>query len=211
MAVAVTDSTIGVADRKAVSQGDFVIQPQAPYFAAPGDEFEVSAMVANNIKGAPPNASAVKVELQTSKALQVLDGASRDVTIEPGRDSTLDFRVRANATLGDATMVLKASAAGRTASYSLDMSVRPAFPFVTTIVSGYVKKGLLQGVKADLSPRRKMYPEFRTVEVSASALPLGLANGLVYYLTKFPYGCTEQVVSEAFPGVVLGTRPELGL
>lgn len=211
MAVTVTDSTIGVAECKAVSQGDFVIQPQAPYFAAPGDEFEVSAMVANNIKGAPPNASAVKVELETSKALEVMGPTTRDVTIAPGSDSTLDFRVRANAILGDAEMVRKASAAGRSATYSLDMSVRPASPYVTTIASGYVKKGLLQSVKADLSLHRKMYPEFRTIEVSASALPLGLAHGLIYYLTKFPYGCTEQVVSEAFPGVVLGTQPELGL
>jgi alpha-2-macroglobulin len=211
MAVAVTDTAIGVAERKAVSQGDFVIQPQAPYFAAPGDEFEISAMVANNIKGASPNASAVKVELETSKALEVIGDKTQDVTIQPGRDSTIGFRVRANAILGDATMVLKALAAGKSASYSLDMSVRPASPYVTTIVSGYVKKGLLQSAKADVALQRKMYPEFRTVEVSASALPIGLARGLVYYLTKFPYGCTEQVVSEAFPGVVLGTRPELGL
>ena len=47
MAVAVTDGAIGVAERKVVSQGDFVIQPQAPYFAVPGDEFVVSAVVAN--------------------------------------------------------------------------------------------------------------------------------------------------------------------
>jgi alpha-2-macroglobulin len=211
MAVAVAGSSIGAAARKAISQGDFVIQPQAPYFAAPGDEFDVTAMVANNIKGAPPNASAVKVELDTSKALEAVGAAVQSVTIEPGHDLTVSFRVRAKAALGDATMVVKASAAGKSATYSLDMSVRPASPYVTTIASGYVKKGLLQGVTADVSPRRKMYPEFRTIEVSGSALPLGLANGLVYYLTRFPYGCTEQVVSEAFPGVVLGTRPELGL
>ena len=211
MAVAVTDAAIGVAERKVVSQGDFVIQPQAPYFAAPGDEFVVSAVVANNIKGAPPGASAVRAELDTSNALEVLGARTQQTTIPPGRDSTIDFRVRANAALGDATLTLKASAAGKSASYSLDMSIRPASPYVTTITSGYVKKGLLQSVKADLPLRRKMYPELRTVAVSASALPLGLANGLIYYLVKFPYGCTEQVVSEAFPGVVLGTRPELGL
>jgi uncharacterized protein YfaS (alpha-2-macroglobulin family) len=211
MAVAVADAAIGVAERKVISQGDFVIQPQAPYFAAPGDEFVVSAVVANNIKGAPANASAVTVELATSKALEVLGARTQQVAIPPARDSTLDFRVRANAVLGDATLTMKASAAGKSASYSLDMSVRPASPYVTTIDSGYVKKGLLQSVKADLPLRRKMYPELRTVEVSASALPLGLANGLIYYLVKFPYGCTEQVVSEAFPGVVLGTRPDLGL
>jgi uncharacterized protein YfaS (alpha-2-macroglobulin family) len=34
---------------------------------------------------------------------------------------------------------------------------------------------------------------------------------MIRYLAKYPYGCTEQIVSEAFPAVVLGTRPELGI
>ena len=42
MAIAVSDGAIGVAENKVVSQGYFVIQPQAPYFATPGDEFEVT-------------------------------------------------------------------------------------------------------------------------------------------------------------------------
>ena len=91
------------------------------------------------------------------------------------------------------------------------MSVRPASPYVTTITSGYVKKSLLRSVKADLPLHRQMFPQMRTIEVSASSFPLGLAYGLLHYLATYPYGCTEQLVSQAFPAVVLGTRPEFGL
>src|SRR5260370_42299697 len=91
------------------------------------------------------------------------------------------------------------------------MRGRPGSPFVTKISSGYVKKGLFQSGRADLPMTRLMYPEYREVEVSASAIPLGLSVGMIRYLTKYPYGCSEQIVSEAFPAVVLGTRPELGL
>ena len=53
-----------------------------------------------------------------------------------------------------------------------------------------------------------MYPDERSIEVSASSFPLGLAYGLTHYLQTYPYGCTEQLVSEAFPAVILGSRPE---
>ncbi|HSR56916.1 MAG TPA: MG2 domain-containing protein, partial [Candidatus Binataceae bacterium] len=64
MAIAVSDDTVGVAEKSVVSQGYFVIQPQAPYFVAPGDQFEVTALVANNLKGAK-NAADVTVALHT--------------------------------------------------------------------------------------------------------------------------------------------------
>ena len=37
-----------------------------------------------------------------------------------------------------------------------------------------------------------------------------MPHGLVAYLDKFPYACTEQLVSRAFPAVVLKHRPEFG-
>jgi uncharacterized protein YfaS (alpha-2-macroglobulin family) len=210
MAVAVSDGAVGVAENKVVSQGYFVIQPQAPYFATPGDQFEVTALVANNLTSAPNN-SKVKVEINTSDALQVIGDKSIELPIFPGTDTTVRFRVRAKPILGDAILTFSASAAGKHANYTLDMSVRPSSPYVTTITSGYVKKSLLRSVKADLPLHRQMYPQMRSIEVSASSFPLGFANGLVHYLATYPYGCTEQLVSQAFPAVVLGSRPELGM
>jgi uncharacterized protein YfaS (alpha-2-macroglobulin family) len=211
IAVAVSERAIGVAESKTVSQGYFVIQPQAPYFASPGDEFEVTALIANNLQGATNGASAVTVRLDTADSLEVIGNKEQQVSITPGSDSTLRFRVRAKPSPGAASMTIAASGQGKRATLSLDMSVRPASPFVTTIESGYVKKGLLTSVKADLTVQRRMYPQYRDVEVSASAMPLGLSYGMIRYLVDYPYGCTEQIVSGAFPGVVLGSRPELGL
>ncbi|HYB90952.1 MAG TPA: alpha-2-macroglobulin [Candidatus Binataceae bacterium] len=210
MAVAASDIGIGVAENRVISQGPFVLQPQAPYFATPGDEFEVTSLVANNT-GSAPGSSKVRVKIDTSSALEVAGDKSIDVAIPSGTDTTVHFRVRAKAILGDATLVISASAGNKHASYTLDMSIRPASPYVTTITSGYVKKSLLRSVAADVAVDRRMYPDLRAIEVSASSFPLGLAYGLIHYLANYPYGCTEQLVSEAFPAVVLGSRPEFGL
>jgi alpha-2-macroglobulin len=211
MAIAASDSAIGVAEKKVVSQGYFVLQAQVPSFATSGDEFEVASLVANNNTGPSLNNSKVKVTIDTSDALEVVGNKSINTTISSGMDSTVHFLVRAKPILGDATMVIGASAGDKHASYTLDMSIRPASPYVTTITSGYVKKSLIRSLKADVAVDRKMYPDLRSVEVSASSFPLGLAYGLIHYLATYPYGCTEQLVSQAFPAVVLGTRPEFGL
>jgi uncharacterized protein YfaS (alpha-2-macroglobulin family) len=182
-AVAATDDAVGVAERKVISQGYFVIQPQAPYFASPGDQFEVTAVIANNL---PPAAvsSSVSVDLTVSKELQILGANRQSVAIASGSDAVVRFQVRANASPGVATMTVAASSGGKHATYTLDMSVRPAAPFVTTITSGYVKKGLLTSVKATVPITRRLYPEYRDVEVSASAIPLGLSAGMIRYLTS---------------------------
>src|SRR5882762_4488183 len=94
---------------------------------------------------------------------------SIDAAISSGADSAVRFRVRAEPILGAAIITIGASAAGKQASYTLDMSIRPASPYVTTVSSGYVKKSMLRSVKADVALHRRMYPEMRSLEVSASS------------------------------------------
>ncbi|HKQ80856.1 MAG TPA: hypothetical protein VJS42_01555, partial [Steroidobacteraceae bacterium] len=43
-----------------------------------------------------------------------------------------------------------------------------------------------------------------------SVLPLGFAHGFASYLANYPYACTEQIVSQAVPALVLAARPEFG-
>src|SRR5690606_17274221 len=50
-AVAVSDARIGVHDSRTTVRGDFVLSPNAPTTVTPGDEFEVSVGVSNNVDG----------------------------------------------------------------------------------------------------------------------------------------------------------------
>ena len=61
----------------------------------------------------------------------------------------------------------------------------------------------MQGIK-------KLYPQYRVQQLSASSSPLVLASGLLKYLDKFPHACTEQTVSKVFPAMeVFYKEPEL--
>lgn len=196
-------------ENSVVAQGYLVTQPQAPYFATPGDEFEVTAMVANNLTERGERAANVKVELELGKGFEAVGDDTQMAEIPPGTDSTVRFRVRAGPIPGAPTMTILPR--GRWQVLQLHARHEPASPYVTTVSSGYVKKGLLTSVKADLPLTRPMYPQYREIEVSALSIPLGLAYGMTRYLKKYPYGSTEQIVSEAFAAAVLGVRSEFGL
>ena len=63
----------------------------------------------------------------------------------------------------------------------------------------------------DAPVTRDMYPEFRKLIASVSALPLGLAHGLDAYLKEFPHGCSEQITSAAFSRLMLANEADFGL
>jgi uncharacterized protein YfaS (alpha-2-macroglobulin family) len=76
---------------------------------------------------------------------------------------------------------------------------------MTTLMAGSLKHG-----SKDVNVDRNMYPEYRTLEAATSLVPLSMAHGLVSYLSNYPYVCTEQIVSQAMPALVLAERPEFG-
>ena len=202
--VAVSDEAVGVFQKRAQVRGDFVLSPNVPTFAAPGDEFDVSVSVANNVLGSGKSPD-VTLELTTSAHLEVLGGLKVPMKIGELREMTAKFRLRAKPVLGSASLTFTAAMGTKSGKYTIDLSVRPPTPYITTVTAGHFKDD-----KIEVPVTRTLYPEFRTLQAGISYLPLGLAHGLIRYLEKFPYGCTEQLVSQAFPAVVLRNRPEFG-
>lgn len=205
LAVAVDVRAIGVAETKVLARGPFVVQPTIPYVVAPGDEFDATALVTNTMETGGP-APTVDVQLETSPGLEVVEHATQQVQIAEGRDAPITWRVRVTGHPGTARGTFRAIAGTHVASATLELSVRPASPFQTTVATG-----VSTGRDAEVAVDRVLYPELRTVTASAATSPLGLVPGLVRYLDEYPHGCTEQLVSRALPGVVLGDRPELGV
>ncbi|CDZ79213.1 hypothetical protein BN59_03531 [Legionella massiliensis] len=193
MAVAVASDAVGATEKKSEIRGNFVINPNAPTFVAPGDEFEISVSIANNVKGSGDNAP-VTVQLTSTAGVEIIGDSTEKVEIAEGKEKTLHFKLRATEDLGSTTLNFVASTADKSAKMDATLSVRPATAFITSIISGST-----QSAKETLSPERSLYPEYRKVEAALSSSPLILVAGLQRYLEGFPYGCTEQLTSEALP------------
>lgn len=204
MAVAVTDDSVGVHESRTVVRGDFVLSPNAPTTVSPGDEFDVSVGVSNNLEGSGPNAT-VAVSLETDSGLEIIGGASRNASIAEGREGSVRFRLRARDVPGAANMTFVARLGDASGRRRIDLSVRPATPFMTQLSAGVLPRG-----DREIRIERQMYSHHRTLQTGASMLPLQFAHGFVAYLSNYPHACTEQIVSMAMPAVLLSSRPEFG-
>jgi hypothetical protein len=204
MAVAVSDDAVGIFEKKAQVRGDFVISPTVPTSVAPGDEFEVSVGLANNLSGSGKQAP-VSLSLKASAQLEVLGAASQELKVDELGEGVAIFRLRAKETLGSARLDFAASHRNKGAKVATDISVRPAVPYRTEIAFGSFSGG-----SQEVPAARRLFSEHRTLQAGISHVPLLLGRGLVAYLDRFPYGCTEQLLSQALPAVILQQRPEFG-
>lgn len=203
-AVAVSDGRIGVSTSNVTVRGDFVLTPTAPTTVTPGDEFEVSVAVANNLQGSGANAR-LRIALKPDAGLALVGSGTQELNIAEGREGVVRYRVKANNKLGASIINFTASAGNSSVTRKIDLSIRPATPHMTSL-----KAGVVNGSSQDVRIDRSLYPEYRKLNTGISVLPLSLAHGLVSYLSDYPYQCTEQLVSQAMPAVVLGARPEFG-
>ena len=204
MAVAIANDTVGSNEREALIRGPFVITPSVPVLAAPGDEFETGVTVANNVEGSGQNAE-VELLAQTNDKLSIVSGSTQTLRVAEGREQTAIFKFRATDKLGSGEVTFVAKANGQESKRRATLSVRPPAPYMTEVHSGSFKD------KIDIALTRDMHPEFRKLDATVSALPLGLARGLDSYLHDFPYGCSEQITSGAFCRLMLADESDFGL
>lgn len=205
MAVAVSDGTVGAGEKKAIVRGDFVLSPNVPLMAAPGDTFEVSLGIANEVAGSG-KAAPVEVSLEASPHLEILGPARTTVRIDAMREGMASFRLSARERLGNAELVFRSQLGAKSSHIVASLSVRPSVPYRTVLAAGSVRTG-----SASVAVDRDLFAELRTVRAGISVLPLGLAHGLIRYLEAYPYLCTEQLVSAGVPAMVLTRRPEFGI
>jgi uncharacterized protein YfaS (alpha-2-macroglobulin family) len=203
--VAISEDSIGVQSRKTLVRGDFVLTPNVPLMVAPGDEFEVSVGVANNVVGSGQNAQ-IALRLEVSEHLEVIGPPQADLRIAEFREGVAMLRVRAKDKLGSGNLTFVASALGKSAKASMDTSVRPSVPLRTELSIGSVTDG-----KADVTVTRRLYPEYREVYTLMSYMPHALSYGLHTYLSNYQYLCTEQLLSCAMPAVLFAGRDDFGI
>lgn len=201
MAVAVATDAVGAVEMDTQVRGPFVITPNVPTFVAPGDEMEVTATVANNIKGSGEKAE-VYLSLEVSPELVLAGAAEQRLIIGEGKETVVSFRIKAGDRPGAASLHFKAALGDEQSTMHASLSVRPASPFVTAIQSGSSQKTKLQ-----LPLTRNLYPAYRQVEAVMSTSPLILVAGLERYLDNYPYGCTEQLTSKAMPLLAMAKQP----
>lgn len=206
IAVMVNDASIGTTVGATTVRGDFVLTPNAPLTVTPGDTFDVSVGVANNVEGSGKDA-AVTLSLAASPAFELVGAAKQVLKISELRESSALYKLKVKdgiaAKLGSAKLEFTASIGQKVAKLGTEISVRPATPHLTLLQTGSFKGDIQVPIK------RELFAEHRKQQASISPLPLVTADGLLTYLSNYEHRCTEQLVSQILPLIVLKSRPEL--
>ena len=202
MAVAVSADAAASSERNTLVHGPFVITPSVPVLMAPGDEFEAGVTVANNLD----TEAEIQLRTETSAHFLLVGSAMQQMQIAVGREQTAVFKFRVADHLGSGEINFTATAGGAQVHRRATVSIRPPVPYMTD-----VRSGSFTGATAEVSIDRALRLDFRQLEASISALPLGLAHGLDVYLKNFPHGCSEQITSAAFCRLLLADEVDFGL
>lgn len=201
VAIGVSASRMGVSEAATEVKGDFILTPNVPVMAAPGDEFIISVGVFNN----SPGSGAIRLDAQLSPGLSFVGPAGLDLQIAEKREGVGEFRIKANAALGAAALTFTARRGTAEARIEESVSVRPAAGFRTQLTLGRVDRS-----SAVAALTRELFSERRQVEAAVSSVPLVWGQGLVAFLDNYPYSCTEQLVSKGMSTLILVARPEFG-
>ncbi|WP_424244557.1 hypothetical protein Dip510_001811 [Elusimicrobium posterum] len=201
MAVAASSEATGEASTKTTVRAPIILMPGNPYVAAPGDSFDANIRIVNNKKDSVDGK--IDLTLTPSEHLQVIGDNKMSLTIPYGDSKTVSFKVKALDKLGSASLTYSAIHQNPkdTMTAQSTLSVRPPTVYSTILTTGNFEKvpQELKGFQRDMYP----YAVERNMFISNS--PLVVAKGLETYFRQYPHGCTEQITSQVFPFLALGT------
>ena len=200
MAVGSSHDAVGSASVETEVHGPLVITPQFPLMAAPGDEFDVGFSIANT---QDDTTGRISLTFNADEGLEIVSPVPDHVIVEPGSETLLMLRLRALDKPGNARLSLRAQTEAYNIVRAGTLSVRPSSPRMSQLRTGFSQTDVT------LPLERKLYPNDAVVEAAVSGLPLPVIRGLVRYLDAYPYGCTEQLISKAFPYALMLKKPEL--
>lgn len=199
MAVGAADAAVGSASLASVVTAPLVLTPRLPLTVSPGDVFEGALILANTAD----RTAEVALAAQAGVPLAFVEPMPERLTVAPGTETVVPFRMRALEAPGAAEVQFSARSGAAAATRSVSLSVRPASPLATTFQAGVLDRSAL------LPEGRDVYAAGAASELAVSALPLPLARGFAAYLESWPYGCTEQLVSRAFAALLLRQYPAM--
>lgn len=194
MAFAYKGNRFGSAQKPMKVADPIVVTPALPRFMSPGDSV-LMAITAFNTTTA---AASLAFEIETSGGV-VAEAKTATLEVGANQERYAVVALRATNAIGKATVKIRTRAFGEILESATELAVRPAVPFATDAITGFVDGG-----KSVSHPVADAYlPQNRRSSISLSPYPVvGFAKELKALL-GYPHGCLEQTVSKGFPQIYL--------
>lgn len=196
MATAFTPTRFGSAEHDMVVAAPVVAEIAQPRFMTPGDTATLVLDV-TNLSGQPQN---LQVNLLAHDPITIEDG-QRTLTLADGEHRALRFNAIATGSPGDALLTLKVTS--DTGPDAIDISRRSVLAVQPARFAQRetLRQRLAPGATFRLPAERlaAYLTDTLTIGIAASGQPPFHIGRLASELLDYPYGCTEQTASAAYP------------
>lgn len=197
MAVAFKDEKFGNAEATTTVADPVVISSSLPRFISPNDTVLVPITVSNTTtQTATGNAM-----LTVSGPVKVVGASSQPISIAANSEGRASFQVVASPTVAPAKIVVSVKALGEEFKEETEIAVRPPSTLQKLSGSGSVAGGQTETITI---PQSDFMPGSFKYDLVVSRSPVAQVADQLRYLVTYPYGCTEQTVSAAFPQLYYG-------
>lgn len=192
MAVSYKGQSFGSAENTMTVADPIVISTALPRFLSPGDTVNVPVTLSNTTSKASNVTAAIRVD----GALKVIGESTQSITLNAKSEGRALFSVIANPAIGIGNVKVLVNGMGEKYEDATEISIRPPSTLQKVTGSGSVAGGSTQKISIGLSDFMPASTNYNLVVSRSPVMELGTH---LQYLVQYPYGCTEQTVSAAFP------------
>ena len=190
MVIAGSDRAFGFAEKSVFVKDPLMILVTAPRVISPGEK--VALPVTLFIQKEGINSINIKAN---SNGLVSFSEDVRNLTASSAGEKETEFSFTAGEKTGVAKISVTATGGGETATYDMEIEVRSPNPPETRAEMKVIKKG----EKWETSFRPFGTEGSNTALLEVSTLPSVNLEKRLEYLVTYPHGCSEQIISAAFP------------
>jgi uncharacterized protein YfaS (alpha-2-macroglobulin family) len=202
MAVSYKGQNFGAAETQMTVSDPIVISTALPRFLSPGDTIQVPVTLSNTTD----KSTSVSATLNVTGAVKVIGSNTQTVALNAKSEGKAMFSVLANPSIGIANITVTVNGLNEKFTDATEISVRPPSTLQKVTGSGSIVGGSSQKVSIGLGDFMQGSTNYSLVVSRSPALELGEQ---LRYLVQYPYGCTEQTVSSAFPQLYYGDMADL--
>ncbi len=201
LAIASTnDSEFGMSTKNFISKKKLMITPSLPRFAVNGDLFKVGALVHNQTE----KSIAIKTSLKTEN-FELKKNETQSDFLEPGEQKLIEFEgvVSSNSDkygdFEDIKLNFKTESTVYVDEVEIFIPVNPPAVGESLATSGITEDLTSEFVKIP----QVALPNMGNINLTLSALKTGDFTEGLNKLVRYPYGCTEQIMSRHLANVVI--------
>ncbi len=192
MAVAYKGNIFGSSEMNMTVADPLVLSTALPRFMSPGDSVTVPVTITNTTA----KNTEVTAILKTKGPINVSGTAQQTLSIKSNSEGRAVFNITASAAVDTGRIFVEVNGLGEKFTDEIPIGVRPASPLQLISGSGVINGGTSQNININVSD---FMPGSLSYKLVLSRSPLLDIAPQLKYLVQYPYGCTEQLISAAFP------------